>query len=275
MSICARLGIQNFVPRSYIEQVQMMQLTQDFAEITDKARQHFTVGDDVIIDDHVIGASPARRLMFNSLPHRHSTDDSLLSATMSQKPQRTITGWTASTTADPGLIVSSHSPQKGTPAAQQRAPASQLSLEINAAGIASPREVDILRSRRSSGNLLERTGIGKAASSSARTRAGSPKAGGSNPRSSRRQNSMDSVVQRPSWVKDPEFWVPNKGPSADQSAELAVLQNLHSSLEAVVVQLHAIASNTKVHSSVLLGAAAGFAAGVALTYISVSAFRCR
>lgn len=273
MNICSRMGIQNFVPRSYIEQVQMMQLTQDFAEITDKARQHFTVGDDVIIDDHVIGASPARKLMFNSMPHRHSTDDSLLGAAMAQKPQRTITGWTSSAPVDAGLTSSSQSPRKGAPAAQPRGPPSQLSLEINAAATASPRAVDGMRSHRSSGNLLDRTLLNKHAAPPAGTGAASPKAGTLNARSSRKQNSIDSVAQRPAWVKDPDFWVPNKGPTVDRHAELAVLQDLHCTVQAAVDELHAIAVKTHGSSTVLLGTAAGFAAGVALTLLSVWRYR--
>eukprot|EP00892_Ulva_mutabilis_P001750 jgi/Ulvmu1/11576/UM079_0019.1 len=272
MSICSSLGIQNFMPRSYIEQVQMMKLTQDFAEITDKARQHFTVGDDVIIDDHVIGASPARRLVFNSMPHRHSTDDSLLSATTAQKPHRTITGWTASAPVDSGLGSSNQSPRKGAPA-QQRPTASQLSLELNAAAVASPREADLLRSRRSSGNLLDRTGFGKAPAMPAGVSVGSPQVAASNARSARRQHSIDSTAQRPSWVKDPEFWVPNKGPNMERNAELAVLQKVHCSLEAAVLELHAIASTVQGSNTVMLGAAAGFAAGVALTLLSVWRYR--
>lgn len=269
MAICSRLGIHNFVPRSYIEQVQMMQLTQDFAEITDKARQHFTTCEDSIIDDHVIGASPARRLMFNSLPHRHSTDDSLLGAAMAQKPQRSITGWTSSAPPDPGLSSSSHSPRKAPSNVQQRTAPSQLSLEINAAA-ATQGETEALRSRKSSGNLLDRTGFGKTPSSSARTRTASPKVAAPNARTAaRRQTSIDSLSQRPSWVRDPDFWVPNKAASWDESSEVAMLKALHGCLESAVIDLHVIADKIPASSNVFMSAAAGFAAGVALTLLLV------
>ena len=51
--MCDALGVTTFVPRSYIEQVQLLHLTEEFSTITAKARAHFDVGDDVIIDDHV------------------------------------------------------------------------------------------------------------------------------------------------------------------------------------------------------------------------------
>lgn len=268
MDICSRLGIQNFVPRSYIEQVQMMQLTQDFAEITDKARQHFTTGDDSIIDDHVIGASPARRLMFNSLPHRHSTDDSLLRAAMAQKPQRSIAGWTAPAppAADPG--TASSSPRNVPSMVPQRTAPSQLSLEINASAAASQADPETVRSRMNSGNLPDRTSIAKGPNSAARTCVASPKpAMASSRTATRRQNSLDSVSQKPSWVKDPDFWVPNKTISGVDSAELAVLQNLNRSLDAAVTELHVIAGRASNNSQLFTSAAAGFAVGAALTLI--------
>lgn len=249
----------------------MMQLTQDFAEITDKARQHFTTGEDSIIDDHVIGASPARRLMFNSLPHRHSTDDSLLGAAITQKPQRSITGWTAPAPPDPALSSSSHSPRKAPSNVQQRTAPSQLSLELNTAAVASQSEAEPLRSHKSSGNLMERTGFGKTPNSSARTRTASPIAAAPKPRAAaRRLNSLDSLSCRPSWVRDPDFWVSNKAASGDESSELAVLKSLHGCVEAAVTDLHVIADKIPASGNMFLSAAAGFAAGVALTLVLVN-----
>jgi hypothetical protein len=111
MALCRRLGIDSFIPRSYIEQVQILRLTESFAEMTDKARRHFSVGDDVIIDDHVIGSSPARRLNalgpVNAL--RHSTDHfgaaaavAAAAARMASEPLKQALGWPTSTAGGAG-----------------------------------------------------------------------------------------------------------------------------------------------------------------------------
>ena len=102
------LGISSFLPRSYIEQVQLLQLTQEFATLTDKARQHFDMHDDgVIIDDHVIGASPARKLLHHSTAHlRHSTDSPLRAVT--SLPQRQVVGF-----KEPPAATSLGSPSLG------------------------------------------------------------------------------------------------------------------------------------------------------------------
>jgi hypothetical protein len=91
--LCDSLGIHNFIPRSYIEQVQLLRLTQEFATMTEQARKHFDVLDDsLIIDDHVIGASPARKLLHHSAGHlRHSTNSSLHS--MCSEPMRQMMGF--------------------------------------------------------------------------------------------------------------------------------------------------------------------------------------
>lgn len=86
------LGVHTFASRSYIELVQLLQLTQEFSTITDKARAHFAVGEDVIIDDHVIGTSPARKLVKrNSSQMRHSADAAL--CTSAPEPARQIFGF--------------------------------------------------------------------------------------------------------------------------------------------------------------------------------------
>ena len=86
--IADALGVRTFVSRSYIELVQLLRLTQEFANVSDKAREHF----DVIVDDHVIGSSPARKLVWNGAAHlRHSADATL--RTVTSEPQRTLVGF--------------------------------------------------------------------------------------------------------------------------------------------------------------------------------------
>lgn len=268
MAICSRLGIQNFVPRSYIEQVQMMQLTQDFAEITDKARQHFTTGDDGIIDDHVIGASPARRLVFSSLPHRHSTDDSLLALATAQKPHRSITGW-PTVSSDPTLSGCNNSPRKMPPAVQRVTP-SQLSQELNASTAASPRDIEGIRCGKGSTLVLDHPGPGssKTQSCASKIRTQSPKPNTNGTRTAfRRQNSTDSGYHRPSWVKDPDFWVPNRAASCDDHL-LSVLKNVSDHLDAAVDELRVIGTRVQDSRSLFMGVAMGFFLGVVVTMVS-------
>lgn len=115
--LCDALGVTTFVPRSYIEQVQLLQLTEEFSTITDKARAHFDVGDDVIIDDHVIGTSPARQLVApNGSLLRHSTDSSLRALAM--EPQRQTFGFRPSAQVGPS---GSGTPKRSGTKSPQRA----------------------------------------------------------------------------------------------------------------------------------------------------------
>jgi hypothetical protein len=112
--VCEELGVKSFIPRSYIEQVQLLQLTQEFAQITDKARAHFEVGDDVIIDDHLIGCSPARKLnMGGGSLLRHSTDLSLRA--LSMQPQRQAFGFPSVNLSGSAPVASDSALQKPMP----------------------------------------------------------------------------------------------------------------------------------------------------------------
>eukprot|EP00775_Hariotina_reticulata_P011482 gene11482-11626_t len=54
------LGLQNFIPRSYIEQVQLSKLTQDFQTFTDDVRRRFSMSSTgaTQVPDDVYGSSP-------------------------------------------------------------------------------------------------------------------------------------------------------------------------------------------------------------------------
>ena len=269
MDTCKELGIKAFVPRSYIEQVQILQLTDNFAQMTEKARRHFTVGDGSAMDDHVT-SSPTRGLLRTpqSSPSRHSVDGSLLTGAVPRSGNHLHTRWCESAVLSApgrtheGLAMCEEHGEMLLPALENSGQLRALSQDERTPAD----DVSMLWAPdRSSGvhSALKSNGITSAASP-APQRAYGRVASGSQP------SSTDGSL-RPSLAgKAPSFWSPNKVPRS--SATASALAAIQHDLQCITGELHTIAENTgRPHASsmplcsLLLGLTAGVAITLALT----------
>ena len=63
-----RLGLDGtYIARSYIEQVQLEQLTASFQNVTEDMRQRFAVDGQTVLDESIVGTSPIGSLRSGSL----------------------------------------------------------------------------------------------------------------------------------------------------------------------------------------------------------------
>ncbi|GBF98882.1 phosphoribulokinase uridine kinase [Raphidocelis subcapitata] len=58
-AVAAALGMKDFIPRSYIEQVQLGRLTNEFQDFTDDVKKRFSVNGESLLDEgYLLGTSP-------------------------------------------------------------------------------------------------------------------------------------------------------------------------------------------------------------------------
>lgn len=269
MDTCKELGIKTFVPRSYIEQVQILQLTDNFAQMTDKARRHFTVADGSAIDDHVT-SSPTRGVVRTPQcsPARHSVDGSVLVGAAPRSGNHLQSRWCESAVLSaPGrsheeLAMCEENGEMLLPALENSGQLRALSQDEqtpadDASMLWAPDRPSGLHS------ALKANGITATASPAPHRAYGRMASSG--------QPSSTDGSLRPSLAgKAPSFWSPNKlsQPGATASA-LAAMQH---DLKCITGELHMIAENTGGQQSttvslcsLLLGLTAGVAVTLALT----------
>lgn len=263
MDTCNELGIKTFIPRSYIEQVQLEQLTDDFAQMTDKARRHFTVADGSVIDDHV-SSSPTSGLLHTPQcsPSRHSVDGSMLTGGIAGSGHHLQHRWRESASMSApgrsleGLAMCEENDELLLPALENSGQLRALSQDErmpveDASRLWAP-------DRPAGGNrALKPNSITSTASPAPPRTSGWVQS---------RPSSIDGSVRPSLGSKGPAFWSPNKLPRPGATASaLAIMQR---ELKSITGELHVIAENTSrqyVTSMSVCSVLVGLTAGVAVT----------
>lgn len=257
--VCEQLGITTFVPRSYIEQVQLLQLTDDFAQMTEKARRHFTVVEGSALNEH---ASPPRLLLRTPQPSpsRHSVDGSMLGGTITRdsNPLHEPAALSAPGVAVGSAVISD-------PTCESLLPALENSGQMRALS----HDEKIPVEEMSKQWAVEQHALGNNCHS-ATTNGITAQVSPAHPRTATKVISNSISIDgsqgtvRPALAgKAPSFWSPMKAPQPGPTAS-----GLAHELKCMTRELQAIAENTgrqNVTSTSLYSLLLGLTAGVAIT----------